>query len=96
MSDIKRDMAMERLDAVMDLESRQAEAIKMLIERLAHARREHPVFATDAEGAMDVIDDEFCELIQAVRDDEGTARIIDEALDVAATAMRLVMGEVKK
>ncbi len=95
MSDIKRDMAMERLDAVMDLEARQAEAIKMLIERITHARREHPVFATDAEGAMDVIDDEFCELIQAVRDDEGQARIVDEALDVAATAMRLVMGEVK-
>lgn len=73
----------------------QKEAFKMLAGRLAHAREKHPIFATDAEGAMDVIDDEFCELIQAVRDDEGQQRVIDEALDVAATAMRLVMGEVQ-
>ena len=73
----------------------QKEAFKMLAARLEHARKEHPVFATDAEGAMDVIDDEFCELIQAVKDDEGPQRVIDEALDVAATAMRLVMGEVQ-
>lgn len=73
----------------------QKEAFKLLAARLAHAREKHPVFATDAEGAMDVIDDEFCELIQAVKDDEGPQRVIDEALDVAATAMRLVMGEVQ-
>ena len=74
----------------------QKEALKLLVDRLAHAREKHPVFATDAEGAMDVIDDEFCELIQAVRDDEGPQRLIDEALDVAATAMRMVMGEVRE
>lgn len=74
---------------------KQKEAFKMLAARLAHAREKNPVFALDAEGAMGVIDDEFCELIQAIRDDEGPARIIDEALDVAATAMKLVMGEVQ-
>ena len=72
----------------------QEEAFKLLAARLAHARAKHPVFALDAEQAMDVIDDEFCELIQAVRE-EGPERILDEALDVAATAMRLVMGEVQ-
>ena len=96
MSEIGREMAIEGIEkAGTNLTGNisQDQAIGMLVARLAHAREKHPVFALDAEGAMDVIDDEFCELIQAVKDDEGPQRVIDEALDVAATAMRLVMGE---
>ena len=92
MSDIKRDMAMESMAKVTGPITQEM-AFGMLAARLEHARKEHPVFAADADQALDVIDSEFFELICAVNGDEGPARIIDEALDVAATAMRLVMGE---
>ena len=74
----------------------QEQAFGMLAARLEHARKEHPVFAKDIGDAVDVICDESHELVLAVVDREGPARIIDEALDVAATAMRLVMGEVEE
>jgi hypothetical protein len=73
----------------------QADAFDMLARRLEHARKEHPVFAVSESGALNVIGGEFDELMYAIVDGEGPARILDEALDVAATAMRLVMGEVE-
>ena len=68
-------------------------AMQMLAARLEHARKEHPKFATGPWNAYFVIRAELEELALAMAN-EGPARIIDEALDVAATAMRLVMGEV--
>lgn len=73
----------------------QDEAFKMLTDRLDHARREHPIFATHDREAAHVIDCELNELLHAIHS-EGPDRIIDEALDVATTAMRLVMGEVQR
>ena len=73
----------------------QEEAFKMLADRLDHARRKHPIFATHDREAAHVIDCELNELLHAIHS-EGPGRIIDEALDVAATAMRLVMGEVQR
>ena len=73
----------------------QDQAFALLAARLEHAREKHPVFADDTKSAISVIGDEFIELHLAHMWEEGPARIIDEALDVAATAMRLVMGEVK-
>ena len=73
----------------------QQDAFDMLARRLEHARREHPVFAQDAGHAVEVVFDEYQELKMAWLHDEGPARILDDALDVAATAMRLVMGEVE-
>ena len=72
----------------------QQDAFDMLARRLEHARREHPVFAKNDEDAVNVIWNEWTELRDAEYYEEGPARILDEALDVAATAMRLVMGEV--
>jgi hypothetical protein len=72
----------------------QADAFDMLARRLEHARNEHPRFATGPTNAYFVIRDEVEELYLAIAN-EGNARILDEALDVAATAMRLVMGEVQ-
>ena len=72
----------------------QSVAFKMLEERIHHARKKHPVFAASNDEALDVILDEAEELSNAIHH-EGPARVIDEALDVAATAMRLVMGEVQ-
>ena len=95
MSDIKRDMAIESMARVTGPIT-QDMAFGMLAARLEHARREHPVFAKDTGDAVDVICDEAHELVLAVVDREGPARVIDEALDVAATAMRLVMGEVQE
>jgi hypothetical protein len=73
----------------------QERAFALLAARLDHARKEHPVFAYFESDAVDVIRDEWRELHNAVHMGEGPARIRDEALDVAATAMRLVMGEVE-
>ena len=70
----------------------QEQAFEMLAQRLDHARREHPVFAKDDAEAASIIRDEWTELVDAMAF-ETPARVIDEALDVAATAMRLVMGE---
>ena len=94
MSDIKREMMMDSMARVTGLITQDV-AFGMLAERLAHARRAHPVFAHYETDAVDVIRDEWRELHSAVHLDEGPARILDEALDVAATAMRLVMGEVQ-
>lgn len=69
-------------------------AFKMLEERLHHARKKHPVFAVSEDHAIIVISDELEELVHASRH-ETRERVISEALDVAATAMRLVMGEVQ-
>jgi hypothetical protein len=74
----------------------QEEAFKMLADRLEHARREHPVFARSNGQAWDVIDDEVAELEDAIFHDGRPARVLSEALDVAVTAMRLVMGEVQE
>ena len=74
----------------------QEEAFKALAARLEHARREHPVFAHDVDDAIGVVWEEYIELNNAVANNEGPARVLDEALDVAATAMRLVMGEVQE
>ena len=97
MSEIGREMAIEGIEkAGMNLTGKisQDQAIGMLVARLAHAREKHPVFAENIGFAFKAIDDEMDELFNAmVR--EGPARVIDEALDVAATAMRLVMGEVQ-
>jgi hypothetical protein len=93
LSDIKRDMAMESMARVTGPIT-QDMAFGMLAARLEHARKEHPVFATSKDAALDVILDEAEELSNAIHR-EGQARVIDEALDVAATAMRLVMGEVQ-
>lgn len=94
MSDIKREMAMESMARVTGPIT-QDMAFGMLAARLEHARQEHPVFATSDEDAVDVIWREWTELRDAEYYDEGPARVLDEALDVAATAMRLVMGEVE-
>lgn len=74
----------------------QEQAFLLLAARLEHARKEHPVFAANEYRALDVIEQEFEELAGAIVDNEGPARVLDEALDVAATAMRLVMGEVEE
>lgn len=94
MSDFKREMMLEGVERVTGPIT-QDMAFKMLADRLEHARREHPVFATSEARAYRVIGCEFDELYQAIRMEEGPARVLSEALDVAATAMRLVMGEVQ-
>ncbi len=66
----------------------------MLARRLEEAREKHPGFAENAEEAVEVIGEEWAELSQAV-DQESQDRQHDEALDVAATAIRFTIGEHK-
>ena len=70
----------------------EEQAFSKLMLRLGHARAKHPTFARNQYEACAVIDAEIQELKQAVGC-ESRQRQIDEALDVAATAMRFVMGE---
>lgn len=70
----------------------EEQAFSKLMQRLGHARAKHPQFARNQYEACAVIDAEMQELRQAVGC-ESRQRQIDEALDVAATAMRFVMGE---
>lgn len=68
------------------------QVIFMLARRLEEAREKHPVFAEGPFQALGVIGAEFRELEVAV-EHESADRQFDEALDVAATAMRFVNGE---
>ena len=70
----------------------EEQAFSRLMQRLGHARNKHPGFAVGTFAAWTVIVDEVLELRYAVGH-ESRERQIDEALDVAATAMRFVMGE---
>lgn len=71
---------------------RGQQAIFMLAKRLEEARGKHPLFAAGPGRALGVIGAEFRELGYAVENESG-ARQLDEALDVACTAMRFVNGE---
>lgn len=73
---------------------RGRQALFMLARRLEEAREKHPVFAENAEEAVEVIEAEFWEL-QYAREQESADRQLDEALDVAVTAIRFAIGEHK-
>lgn len=68
------------------------QVIFMLARRLEEAREKHPVFAESPFQALGVIGAEFRELEVAV-EHESEDRQFDEALDVAATAIRFVNEE---
>lgn len=67
-------------------------AIFMLAQRLVEARGKHKLFAHGPSDAAMVIGAEHRELVHATLF-ESPGRQIDEALDVACTAMRFVNGE---
>ena len=58
-----------------------------LTMRLLHAREKHPRFAKSRDQAVEVVGAEFDELAYAVLHEEEY-RQLDEALDVAITAIR--------
>ena len=64
----------------------------MLARRLEDARQKHPAWGEGAVAALAVIGEEYNELGRAVAY-ETPERQLDEALDVAATAMRFVNPE---
>lgn len=69
--------------------------ILAIAQRLSEARRKHPVFAQNSQDGCSVIRQEMWELDDAICDKEGEDRERDEALDVAVTAIRFVIGEHK-
>lgn len=69
------------------------QAFFKLAMRLGEARSKHPNWVgQDKDWAMSVIKAEFDELHYAVGY-ESRERQVDEALDVAATCMRFVLGD---
>ena len=75
-----------------DMAERYRIALLMLDDRIDHAQKKHPGFAKDAFDALNVIEGEMQELRQAVHG-ESRKRQVDEALDVAATCIRFIVGE---
>ena len=67
--------------------------IQAISRRLDHAREQHPVFADNKEQAFVVIMDEVDELYEAIQNESG-GRQIDEALDVIATCIRFIEGDI--
>lgn len=65
-----------------------------LAEALAMARKKHPDYAYSAHGAWLVIGDELIELKRAI-ESESEERQMAEAMDVAVTAIRFILGEHK-
>lgn len=74
---------------------RELEVFSFLAYRLAVARQKHPVYANGATAAWNVIEEELMELYNAIDDHESESRQIDEAIDVAVTAIRFILGEHK-
>lgn len=66
--------------------------IAELAKRMGEARTKHPVFAEGRFHALGVVGDEYGEFVQAVLH-ESPARMSDEALDTAVTALRFWCGE---
>ena len=66
----------------------------MLKDRLEHARTKHPAWDQGLYFALSVLMLEVNELKHAM-DYETQARIRDEALDVAAVALRIAEGDWK-
>lgn len=64
-----------------------------IAKRLYEAREKHPVYAVDTQDSVSVIGSEFGELVNAVANNEGRARELDEALDVIATTVRFINAE---
>ena len=69
-----------------------AELLAALGSAMRKARRKPPVFAEGKYHALGVIGAEFHELEQAV-ESESPERQTAEAMDVAVTALRFVLGE---
>ena len=67
--------------------------LQAVSRRLDHAREQHPVFADTTEQAVVVIMDELNELFDAIQN-ESWDRQVDEALDVIATCVRFIEGDV--
>ena len=70
------------------------EVLRLLQERLAEARQKHPDWSGGRYCALSVLKMELAELEHAMAF-ESPARMKDEALDVAAVALRIVAGEAK-
>ena len=66
----------------------------ILARRIEEARQKHPKWGEGALQALEVIGEEYNELGRAVAY-ETPDRQLDEALDLATTAMRFVNGEHK-
>lgn len=66
----------------------------MLKNRLDQARAKHPAWDKDAHFALSVLRLELGELEHAINY-ETDARVRDEALDVAAVAIRIAEGDWK-
>lgn len=73
-------------------EQRGQQNLFMLARRLEEARHKHPKWGEGPVAAHEVIGEEYNELGRAVAY-ETPERQLDEALDVAATAMRFVNKE---
>lgn len=68
--------------------------LQAVSRRLDHAREQHPVFADNKEQAFVVIMDELNELFDAIQN-ESWERQVDEALDVIATCVRFIEGDIE-
>lgn len=70
----------------------ECELLRRMEARLAEARQKHPDWRGGWHCALSILKMELAELEHAM-DFESPARVKDEALDVAAVALRIVAGE---
>lgn len=67
--------------------------IKALFNRLYEAEKKHPDFANGIYHGAGVIGEEYGELCQAVNKNQGSDRIMDEALDLLCVVWRFCRGD---
>ena len=66
--------------------------VQDIAQRVAEARRKHPVFAEGNYHALGVIGGEYQEVVQAV-EKETPERVYDELLDLITVSIRAANGE---
>lgn len=76
----------------VDIDLDEVAIDKAILDRLEHARKEHPEFAHGKYQALGVIIGEVEELIYAVEHESDT-RAANEALDVIAVCIRYLCKE---
>lgn len=74
----------------------ERQAIEHLNKAIRYAKKKHPEFPADPSEGFGIMCEEVLELCRAINEKEPNDRILDEALDVAVTAIRFVEERIKE
>lgn len=65
-------------------------SLLLILQEYDAAQRKHPEFAENIQQGLNIITEEYLELVRAVNDNEGKERIVEEAAQMGATILRFL------